>query len=182
MASKHFRDLNSELKRLRTHFLPRQLRRYSGSRAAKVQDGVRAYLVLAHAAVEEYLEQAIRDVVDAEYKRWQSRRRQSRPVIAVFIEGSYQRAQEIIKDNHGIRERNLRRLLKLVGINVNDPNQVDPTWLADMDSFGKLRGGLAHRSGVSLGSIMDPFDAKRKVDNLLRGLRDLDRRLQKLKR
>ena len=181
MPSSHFQNLESELKRLRKHFLPRQLSRYSSSRMAEIQDGVRAYLVLAHATIEEYVEQVVLDVVQTEYSRWQGGNSQCGPVIGAFVSGFYRKAQDVIRNNHGIKAKNLKKLLELVGIDAEDSTQIDQTWLNDMDSFGQLRGGMAHRSGASLTSIIPPADAKRRVDVLLRGLRDLDRRLQRLR-
>jgi hypothetical protein len=82
------------------------------------------------------------------------------------------------EDNHGIRERNLLSLLLPIGI---DHNSLDPTFLANMDSFGKLRGAAAHtssRSGVR--SAADPADEFNRVLSLMQGIQVIDERFDAL--
>jgi hypothetical protein len=82
------------------------------------------------------------------------------------------------EDNHGIRERNLLSLLLPVGL---EHARLDPTFLANMDSFGKLRGAAAHtssRRGVQ--SAADPADEHARVNGLLEGIKVLDGHLDEL--
>ena len=85
--------------------------------------------------------------------------------------------RSLIKSNHGIKERNLEKLLVPVGIELTTLNQ---TWLNDMDSFGWTRGKMAHTSRLVMKSPPDPKTQKTAVDNLLVGLKDLDERVKKL--
>ena len=193
--SQHFKALKEELRRLRRHFLPPRLSRYPSDRRDEIRDKTRAYLVLVHAEIESYLERAIRDVIKVKYQEWDGRGRCSRVVVALVasvrrefneaslngrVRESFENAQRVISENHGIRERNLRKLFELVGIDTD--TEIDQTWLNDMDTFGQLRGDIAHRTRLQLTHFLEPRDAKQKVDNLLRGLRILDRKLQNLLR
>lgn len=82
----------------------------------------------------------------------------------------------LIKDNHGIRENNLKTLLLPIGV---DFSEIDNTWIADLDSFAKERGAIAHSSKALIGSI-NPQDEYKKVQSILAGLRKLDLKVQKL--
>lgn len=191
--SQHFKALNKEIGRLRRHFLPQQLSRYSSNREDEIRDKTRAYLVLVHAEIESYLEKVIRDVINAKYQEWDAGRKCSRVVVALvasargnfneaslddYVKKCYESAHEVISNNHGIRAHNLKKLFRLLGIDTDE--EIDQTWLNDMDTFGKLRGDIAHQSRQQLTHFLDPKDAKQRVDNLLKGLRDLDRKLQRL--
>lgn len=84
-----------------------------------------------------------------------------------------------LKENHGIKEINLLRLLLPIGLN---PDEIDPTWLAIMNSFGERRGEAAHSSG-NVGTVKHPPDPKSEFDlvvQVLKGLRDIDKLLNEL--
>lgn len=82
------------------------------------------------------------------------------------------------EENHGIRERNLLALLLPIGL---EHTALDPTFLANMDSFGQLRGAAAHtssRSGVR--SAADPADEYNRIVSLIDGIKALDERIDAL--
>ncbi len=82
-----------------------------------------------------------------------------------------------IKDNHGVREANLLVLVMPAGI---DPAELDSSWIANLDSFGRSRGELAHNSKKTTTAI-NPKTELDTVENLLVGLEDLDKRILALK-
>jgi hypothetical protein len=93
------------------------------------------------------------------------------PIVASYF-------RLVKEDNHGIRERNLLSLLLPIGI---EHSSLDPTFLANMDSFGKLRGTAAHtssRSGVR--SAADPADEFNRVLALMEGIKTIDERIDTL--
>ncbi len=86
-----------------------------------------------------------------------------------------------IRENHGLKEKNILQLLLPAGV---DPNSFDPLWLATMNSFGERRGEAAHVSSTH-GSVRHPPDPKSELDiveNVIKGLRDIDECLSKLKK
>ncbi len=87
--------------------------------------------------------------------------------------------QQVINQNHGIREKNLLGLLLPIGI---QPAQIDSTWLSTVDSFGQQRGMIAHRSAASYRATLlpDPRNELNTVRRILTGLRDIDDHLNKL--
>lgn len=76
----------------------------------------------------------------------------------------------LIEKNHGIKENNLKSLILPTGVDIN---QLDQTWLANLDSFGKLRGEIAHKTKRTTTQV-NPKDEFDRVKSLLKGLKDLD--------
>lgn len=84
-----------------------------------------------------------------------------------------------IQDNHGIKEKNLLKLLLPIGIEVDE---LDDVWLASMNSFGELRGSIAHSSNSHnrTAQLPDPQIALTTVTDLAEGIKPLDELLNKL--
>jgi hypothetical protein len=83
----------------------------------------------------------------------------------------------IINTNNGIKEENILNLLVPVGYPVKT---LDPVWLSQMNSFGKLRGKAAHQSCVFIVHNPDPKTEFNTVMELLKGLRAVDDELNNL--
>lgn len=82
-----------------------------------------------------------------------------------------------IKENHGIREKNFLTLILPLGY---DEKNIDATLVSNLDSFGKLRGDIAHNSRNSLTISINPQDELNAVNNILDGLRELDSEIEKI--
>lgn len=80
-----------------------------------------------------------------------------------------------IKENHGIKIENLKKILIPIGI---DFSRIDPNWLTLMENFGRQRGEVAH-SSIGMQKQIDPFDEKKIVDEILQGLNEIDLEIQK---
>lgn len=75
-------------------------------------------------------------------------------------------------ENHGIKERNLLSLLIPIGV---DHSKLDATFLAEIDSFGSLRGMAAHSSSrTSVRQAIDPAEELKRVETLLPGILAID--------
>lgn len=75
-------------------------------------------------------------------------------------------------ENHGIKEKNLLSLLLPIGVNNS---KLDPTFLADMNSFGALRGATAHLSSrKSVRKAVDPAEELKRVEALMSGIESVD--------
>ena len=79
--------------------------------------------------------------------------------------------------NHGIRERNVLKLLLPVGIREIE---IESAWLATIDGFGNNRGTTAHQSAKKPQTIPDPKSELETVKAILKGLVPIDRRLSEL--
>lgn len=87
--------------------------------------------------------------------------------------------QAVQMDNHGIRERNLLSMLLPVGVDFSD---LDPVFIADLDSFGARRGEAAHTSSnpAQVRQGVNPKDEHVVVEMLLNGLQPIDEILNNL--
>ena len=94
-----------------------------------------------------------------------------------IIELVFEQYRNIVKDNNGIKSRDLKRLLMPVGIALSDLDQI---WLGNMNSFGGQRGFVAHTSRIGVVNLPDPKTEKDTVDSLLVGLEELDEKIRKL--
>jgi hypothetical protein len=82
------------------------------------------------------------------------------------------------KENHGVKEKNLLSLLLPIGV---DHTRIDPAFLADMESFGALRGFAAHSSSkTSATQGADPAIELKRVEALLFGIETIDGELEAL--
>lgn len=77
----------------------------------------------------------------------------------------------LLKENHGIKESNLMRVLLPVGVPWSD---VPPVLVAQMDSYGASRGAVAHVSFGSVSKSVSPVDEWDSANNLVAQLKDLE--------
>ncbi|MFP5194105.1 HEPN domain-containing protein [Alcaligenes faecalis] len=98
----------------------------------------------------------------------------NRPKIKDSVKEAINCAQrqyiQYIKDNHGVKENNIKKLILPLGIQMDE---IDGTWLATINSFGTNRGETAHNSKRATGQI-NPKDEYKTTQDLLDGLRNLD--------
>ncbi|WP_281244070.1 HEPN domain-containing protein [Ectothiorhodospira marina] len=78
-----------------------------------------------------------------------------------------------VRDNHGVKEKNFKGLMLPLGVVVEE---LDATWLTNLDSFGANRGETAHKTKRASGQI-NPEDEYKVVRKLLDGLKELDEKI-----
>jgi hypothetical protein len=87
------------------------------------------------------------------------------PIISTFH-------NQVRNENHGVKEKNLLAMLLPIGV---AHAKIDPTFLADMESFGALRGQAAHASGrTTARQAVDPEGEQKRVLGLLPGIAAID--------
>ena len=185
--SDKFITLKTQLDRLKDEFLPEisPTGSYSESQLSRTA----AYRVLAHAEIEYYLEErAWTKVIDAK-KAWETGKttrtlicllgfsdltmdkppdtlkkpsnvkqdnHDKRLEITEKINSAIKSFKKVIDNNHGLKEKNILALLLPIGIDSDD---LDPAWLADMNTLGEKRGLVAHTSATSYMTIQTPDPA-----------------------
>lgn len=192
-SSRRYRLLLTRLEVLRRHFLPKD-NEFSptGHYTDRQHDLARAYVLLSHAEIEAFLEDISRARADKIKGRWlakQCRSRSLRRLIQAHnvhggrpwqpLDWSDDRVASalnfyfgLINQNNGIKEKDVCQLFCPLGIEFEELNN---TWLAEMNSFGAARGMFAH-SSIKTHQPIDPENELNKVKRLLRGLAKLDRR------
>lgn len=206
--SKRWNALRQGVETLRTHFLPPvfdPLGNYADS--VRIQSHTRAFLILSHAEIESYFEEWAKEIARSSENLWNSSSRVSRPLafllstlaaqfkIPETIQGAskdipqmlsdavttvYSRYYKQIKDNHGIKEKNLLDLFGPLGL---APAALSSTLLPSLDHLGKSRGDHAHLSAKAVQSVLDPETEYKRVRDLIVGdLATLDQWLSGYKR
>lgn len=162
----------------------------------KEEDNIRAYLLLVHAELESYFETISRDKAQNALNKWLSNNKYNSQILlslSCFVEQTQRVKQqqtiedklrqivgvfcETIKNNNGIKEKNIKELLLPIGIKNTD---LDNTWLNTLNSFGSKRGEFAHTT-ATVSIVPNHNDIKRDVQNILTELKSLDRIIQTLK-
>jgi hypothetical protein len=185
--SDRFITLITQLNRLKDEFLPEisPISSYSESQLSRTA----AYRVLAHAEIESYLEERAWTIVIDAKTAWDTTGKTTRTLICLLgfsgltmdkpsdtlsrnnvtqdnhdkrlkiskkIVLSSNEFWKIIDNNHGVKEKNILALLLPIGIDSDD---LDPAWLATMNTFGEKRGLVAHTSATSYMTIQTPDPA-----------------------
>jgi len=206
--SKRWKDLKREIGTLRNHFLPDPfdpIGVYADS--MRVQAHTRAFLVLSHAEIESYLEEWAKEIARASEVVWSSYRKVTIPLafllstlaekieVPLTLQGpkgkdSPQRLVEVseklfrkyykrIKDNNGIKEKNVLSLFSPLGVPAT---ALGSTLLPNLDNLGALRGIHAHQSAKAVQSVLDPQTEYNRITGLIDELVVLDQWLVNNKR
>lgn len=173
------------------------------------QAHARAFLVLSHAEVESYLEEWAKDIARAAERVWTGSQRVA-PALGFLLAASEERVAAVeslttkpgqdshfrmdtavkavlqkyyrrIKENNGIKERNVLSLFDPIGVPAS---AYAPTLMPNLDALGSKRGEHAHYSSraVALTSVLDPETEHRRVQTVVGDLVSLDAWLTGYKR
>lgn len=153
-VSIRYKQLRARVAELKKHLLPNRFSP-TGDYTDRQMDRARGYRILVHAEIESYIEDSVNEIIDLAQTQ--------------FI--------KIVKENHGVRENNLKSLILPIGVDISE---LDHTWLTGLDNFGSLRGEIAHNAKRTTDQI-NPKDEYNNVLALLEGLKSLDTLILKQK-
>lgn len=184
----------AHLSDLRRQFIVvRQPPVYSGAE----HNRARAFVVLSHAALEDYLEGIALEVVDSSLRAFKADQSPRTSLLALLtyaadaepanafaggqwgIRGHLQDSRQALRQwterNNGLKAKDVLRLLLPVGIKESD---LGATWLQHMDDLGELRGRVAHKANLpGAQAPLDPHDALEAVARVLPNLCRVDAKL-----
>jgi hypothetical protein len=204
--SKRFRILKKRLAEIRKNFLPREFSA-TASYTAKQIDLARGYRLLSHAEIEAFIEDIASTVIRSKVQRWEANRKPSNLLVAFLacyhagwsessddpgampeasrkkvkndaaevVRLAFTQYMQKVRENHGVKDSNIKRLILPTGVALTD---LDQAWLANLNSFGELRGIVAHTS-VSTQQTLDPQNELQTVNSLIVGLSQLDELIAK---
>jgi hypothetical protein len=201
MASQYYRLLINRNKQLCRHFLNRAVFSYPDTPLS--QDKLRAYRLLVHAEIEYYLETIVNNKVQESLSEWEEKskinivllsllayNKREFPAVPSVIQGVTTkndlnfRVHGIISDffdlittNHGIKEKNISNLLIRIGV---DAAKIDQTLISNMNSYGGVRGDLAHTT-YKIQKLINPYDEKNAAERIINDLQTLDEIVMNLK-
>lgn len=166
-ASKHFSSLQYAFCELQRIYLPSDLAR--SLYTPDEQEFARSFAVMLHAEIEHYIELSCTDVAKKIINA--SKSGQFFPASISFLffsrlpplnggdklgkkDGISRKIttrlydanvkyEELINANEGIREKHLAKLLVPLSLSADN---VDPTWLSEIDTLATFRGAFAHMS------------------------------------
>jgi hypothetical protein len=161
----------------------------------------RAFVVLAHGVIEEYLEGICLEVVDAALNAFNADGKARVALLALLhytgtgevpdsyvggpwgirkgLKGSRQVLFQWAEKNNGIKEKDVLRLLLPAGLKETD---MTSGWLAAMSDLGEMRGFVAHRGHPQRAQTpVDPKDALDHVEAVVDTLCRIDAKLVMLR-
>ena len=162
---------------------------------------LRNYIFLAHAEFETFIEEWATHVYSKCYSEWtqNSKILPSLHFLILFSlkdfkiqdnqKSNLERNDRIlqildaylkkIRDNHGVKRKNILELFIPIGVNYSD---LDETKLESVNSYGEARGKHIHNSFFKNfpSTILDKNSEINEVKNIISFLKDLDDKLQKL--
>ena len=181
---------------LKSHFLPGQFNPL-GKYTRREYDLARAYVVIAHAEIEAYIEDRATEIAQRAESNWQRMGRCSEVIRGICtshnartnqpwlpfakdpkrIKSALNFYKKLIRKNHGIKEANLLRLVFPLGIQYQ---KIDATLMTDLEAFGSFRGGIAH-SSIKTQQPIDIEGQYKKVEAIIKRLKVLDRKINQLR-
>ena len=196
--SQRYRFLISRIKFLENNVLPAD--KPSGNYTKREVDLIKSYVLLVHAEIEAFFEDRAKAKVRKALADWIASRTKSTCLKAVLAftgnELSYEKRRKeesksivyrvnravshylsSINSNNGVKENDLINMLIPLGIELDE---LDVTWLSIMDSFGAIRGNIAHNS-VGAQSVLDRnSEVQRIQQQILPGIATIDEMIQRL--
>jgi hypothetical protein len=187
LATRSFRNLERRVIQLQNRFVPTLSP--TGYYNDRQYDFVRAYIVLTHAEMEEYLEGRARDIIGSSLLRWKNKRRVNRCIASLLLHHDKSHTPKpqdstthihcavrghensVINQNHGIKEENLFDLFVPLGL---DKSEVSANLLIDLTNFGSARGQVAHTSARKVQTPPDPQTFLFQVGSIMKELAAFD--------
>ena len=149
---------------------------------------VRSFVILAHAHIEEFIEQMFSDFLSSKHATVTASEIPTCYARLILHFGEHIKGQKgsssltpadicttaksmynskVIKANNGLKEHNVVQLAKPLGLTENDISNACPELLPALDTLGSRRGSLAHRSSQAVTETIYPGQAIKWVDDVL---------------
>ncbi|MFI7098438.1 HEPN domain-containing protein [Streptomyces sp. NPDC050161] len=198
MSSLRFQELETRITDLEKHLLPSPFDP-TGSYDDVVYEHTRAFRVLVHAEFEAFIEDRVIEVVNTAFSRWEysgvistsllsvvahkesqhaipeslsdASQKKKYPDLKARIEAAKNEFNRYVRtQNHGIKEKNILRLLMPIGVTEKE---MDPVWLSVTETWATARGEVAHNS-AKIQVRPDPQKEVKTVKQILSGFRNID--------
>lgn len=190
----HFAHLETRLTDLRVKFLDAQINDETANPTtfSPDLDSIAAFRLLMHAEIEDFLERKAKENLDRiDFQLVKSTAGSSRIFPELFyiatvanrpltpkcvfdvvslkqhISDMIGAAKGLIKENHGIKESSFSTLSVFAG---KTADEIDSTLSASLNSYGKIRGDVAHQSTRHSSTINAPSAEFASAKDLVDGL------------
>lgn len=181
--TREYQYLKRRIRELERHFDFNQ----SINGITKLQsDRLRGLRLLCHAEFEDYFESIALKLLERGVKKWERRQVANYNLASLLIEhnrieinGSIETKlykivadyRNIVKNNHGIKGDNIKKLYQPLGYRTED---FDALFLSTLESYGKERGEIAHMSIKHTQQLLDKNDEYNKIEEILMGIVDFE--------
>lgn len=160
----------------------------------KNQDLIKSFILLCHAELENYFETICIKIISKSKALYDDKSIVTKPLFSLSIMSEknfdeknknfttnqarldklYSNYFANIKNNNGIKEENLKKILPHIGI---DMDSVDDVLLSQLTAYGVKRGQTAHSTKKVIRGFKDEVAS---IDSLLKNLEDLDKKFKNL--
>jgi hypothetical protein len=187
-------ELSNRLAELEEHLITKEFSEI-GDYEEHVKDMARGYRLLAHAEIESYIEDVVRQIADKALAKWQASSIGSKELISVLaalksdpevsdkqlaslktteetVNYSFVLFKKRITKNNGVKEKDVKALMSPIGFDIET---LIPELIPLLDSFGTKRGEVAH--STSLKKEINPKDEVADVKNIHGYLEKLDQKM-----
>lgn len=146
-------------------------------------DKIRGMLLLCHAEFESYIEGLALLLVNDAKEKWDRTHRANYNLSSLLVSSTIDAKQtvetkvnkmvvdyknQITKNNHGIKEHNIKDIFEPLGYCMDD---FDNVFIATLDSFGHDRGEVAH-SSAKTSTMYDKATEINRIDGIVRDFHD----------
>lgn len=175
-ASSRYRMLFRHVRKLREYLLPRRFDPM-GSYSDRQRQRALSFRIHVHGEIEYFLEESQRQILAGGRASLASA--SLAPPLMELLNAKLDAKEGTIRDNHGIKEKNVKRLFADLTF---DFTALPVTLLADLTSYGKQRGAVAHSSrAVYTATILaNPQDEWNKARQIVTDLGSLDSEVVRL--
>lgn len=192
---KLFNETKKNIQKLEKHFF---VKNSINQPTPKERSFTKAYIVLAHAEIENLFENIFLKILDDEYKYWEKYREAGLFLSYLFMwhnndisdkknnnskksDNNYKDAitraghiksvyQKIINNNHGIQEHYLRDILKPLGLKMDI---VPSNLLNNLKTFSSYRNSIAHTSTMRINQEYSFNDITKLIEQILHDIDEL---------
>lgn len=143
-------------------------------------DLIRAYVLLCHAEIENFIEdwaKILLQMLTAELQNPKSGSKFARSHAGKVVK----ELLYTINNNHGIKAKNLANMFEPFGILEADFDAVDTKFLSQMNSFGQRRGESAHGSVKRAIKQPNPIQERKEVSEILSHLEKFEEELIRIR-
>ncbi|WP_313088380.1 hypothetical protein [Atlantibacter hermannii] len=187
-ACAKFDEMSKRVKMLRTKLMTRQIRSENlpGFKFNIINSA--AYRLLVHAEIEDYIESKAKEKIDIIRNDVNANGYQTKYIKEIFaisnelsfslvpekafdqasftacVNKLLKTAEEKINDNNGIKEASFTRLSVFCGF---EKNAIDNVLLNSLESYGKNRGSVAHKSYGRVRNFLAPSAEVSVVEDII---------------
>lgn len=171
MHSEVYRSLQKRVQNLKRRYLPPT--KASGIYTESEQDQLRALRMLAHAEIEQFLENHS-EILANDIQRDLSSTSNKRTPTRIWASNAARQAALAKSKNNGVNKDSIQSLFDPFGFTDEDYDSISPIFLDRLTTFGKHRGDVAHRSAIGASHQLNRTREENFLNEIMEYLQDFD--------